>query len=260
MTTNSLLDVRRVSSSVLRSTPLGLVRKRTRVLHSVSFSLEQGATLGILGASGSGKSTLARCIAGLQKPDSGEIFFDGVQLFPQHQNGKRVERSIQLVFQASGASLDPMMTLRECLEEGIGSGGSDDAARWLTAVGLSEALLERLPSHISGGQRQRVAFARALAAHPRLLILDEPTSALDIITLHSMLTLLKTLQTQQGFSILFITHDVHVALAFCDRIAVLHDGAIVEEDSSEKLRRTPHHAFTRKLLTDCGISSSPSPW
>lgn len=259
MTTNSLLEVRGISSSVATSSQTSFVKKRRRVLDNVSFSLAKRTTLGILGASGSGKSTLARCIAGLQLPDGGEIIFDGVQLFPEHQNRKRIARQIQLLFQASGASLDPTMTVRECIEEGIESGGFTEAGKWLAAVGLSEELLERRPAQISGGQKQRVALARALAAQPRLLILDEPTSALDIVTQQSMLALLKELQAKHGFSILFITHDVHVALAFCDRVAVLHDGTIVEENSRDAIRLAPRHPFTRQLFHNCGISFSTTP-
>lgn len=237
------------------SSELSFVRKRKRVLKNVSLSLEKGTTLGILGASGSGKSTLARCVAGLQTPDGGEIVFDGVQLFPEHQNRKRVKRQIQLLFQASGASLDPTMTVGACLQEAIASKEAVEAGQWLVAVGLSEDLLERRSSQISGGQKQRVALARALAAHPKLLILDEPTSALDIVTQQSMLALLTALQAKHGFSILLITHDVHVALAFCTRIAVFHDGTIVEENARDEIRRTPRHPFTQKLLTDCGITT-----
>ena len=122
-------------------------------------------------------------------------------------------------------------------------------------MGLSRDCLGRLPSQLSGGQRQRIALARVLAAAPRLLVLDEPTSALDALTSAHLLQLLKSLQAKEGFSLLFITHHVQTALSFCDRVAVLHDGVIVEEGSSEDVHKHPRHEYTRQLLEDSWIST-----
>ncbi len=260
-----LLEVRNLSCSVDTHSSLSFTRKKKTVLNNVTFILEKGMTLGLLGGSGSGKSTLARCIAGLQTPTNGDILFEGINISPSVENRRRIPRQIQMLFQASGASLNPIMTIRECIDEGVAAGtklgetAEDGTRELLGAVGLSDDLLARVPSELSGGQRQRVALARAIAVQPKLCILDEPTSALDILTQQTILALLKQLQIKHGFSLLFITHDVHVALTFCERIALLHEGTIVEENSSDALRRHPQHYFTQKLFADCGISFSTTP-
>ena len=238
-----LLQVQDLTCSFQVEGNFSLRRKRKTVLRNLSFTLEENTTLGLLGGSGTGKSTLARCLAGMTQPDEGNIVFDGVNVFPEIGNRKRIQLSIQLLFQASSSSLDPMMTVRESLLEGIearqtpagGNGETETVESLIRAVGMSEDTLQRLPAELSGGQRQRVALARALAVHPRLLILDEPTSALDIVTQQQILILLKRLQTTHEFSILFITHDRPVAFTFCDRVVILLDGSIVEATESLRL-------------------------
>jgi ABC-type glutathione transport system ATPase component len=244
----------------LRLDSIGTFRKGRRLLlKGVSLGVEKGASVALLGDSGSGKTTLARCIAGLVKPDSGTITFSGVNLFPQTANRETAGAGIQMLFQASGASLDPCMTVLDSLAEGITqragrSSGIDAEARALiSSVGLSRDCLGRLPSQLSGGQRQRIALARALSAGPRLLVLDEPTSALDTLTSAHLVRLLRSLQASEGFSLLLITHDVKTALSSCDRVAVLHDGVVVEEGSCEDVRLHPRHDYTRQLLRDSRI-------
>jgi peptide/nickel transport system ATP-binding protein len=245
----------------LRLDSITSFRKRTKLLlKGVSLIVEGGTSLGLLGESGSGKTTLARCIVGLQKPDSGTITYDGINIFPQAGNRKAIGTEIQMLFQASGDSLDPAMTVLDSLGEGINIRGGRSsktiaaAERLVSSVGMSRDCLGRLPSQLSGGQRQRIALARALSVAPRLLVLDEPTSALDALTSAHMLRLLKSIQAEEGFSLLFITHHVQTALSFCDRVAVLHDGVIVEEGTSEDLRRRPRHEYTHQLLRDSRIS------
>jgi peptide/nickel transport system ATP-binding protein len=234
-------------------------RRRTKpLLKGVSLFVEEGTSVALLGESGSGKTTLARCIVGLQEPDSGKITYNGINIFPQTRNRDSIGVEIQMLFQASGASLDPSLTVLESLAEGIeiragsGSKSTAEAERLVASVGLSEECLDRLPSQVSGGQRQRIALARALSVAPRLLILDEPTSALDALTSAQLLSLLKSMQTKEGFALLFITHHVQTALTFCDRVAILHNGVIVEEGSSEDLHRHPRHEYTQQLIEDSG--------
>ena len=255
-----LLEVDRLCCS-LRLDSFTSFRKRTKLLlKGVSLFVEEGTSVALLGESGSGKTTLARCIVGLQKPDSGTITYNGINIFPQAENRKTIGVEIQMLFQASGASLDPSMTVLDSLAEGVNvrAGKSSktfaEAEGLVSSVGLSKDCLGRLPSQLSGGQRQRIALARVLSVAPRLLVLDEPTSALDALTSAQLLHLLKSMQTKEGFSLLFITHHVQTALSFCDRVAVLHNGVIVEDGSSEDLHRHPRHEYTRQLLKDSRIS------
>ena len=256
-----LLEVNTLCSTLRPGSITSFRRKRRPLLKGVSLRIDEGTSLALLGESGSGKTTLARCIVGLQKPDSGTIIYNGINLFPHAENRRAIGAAIQMLFQASGASLDPCMTVLDSLAEGItsragkSSGTVAEAEGLVSSVGLSRDCLGRLPSQLSGGQRQRIALARVLAAAPRLLVLDEPTSALDALTSAHLLQLLKSLQAKEGFSLLFITHHVQTALSFCDRVAVLHDGAIVEEGSSEDVHKHPRHEYTRQLLEDSWIST-----
>lgn len=254
-----LLEIKSLSCSVPTSSHLSFRQKRKQILKQVSLAIDEGTTLGLLGGSGSGKSTIARCIAGIQQPDEGTIRFSEINLFPLIENRKRISLQIQMLFQASSASLNPVLSVRESLLEGIEAGlhsrSSPTVEGLLQSVGLPEEMLDRFPRQLSGGQRQRVALARVLSVHPRLLILDEPTSALDVITQQHILSLLKQLQQKYRFAFLFITHEVQTALLFCDRIAVLNDGEIVDEGESTQLLHHQSAAFTRQLFTDCGINS-----
>lgn len=255
----ALLEVNDLSCSVLTTSQLSFRRKRKQILKQISLAIDEGKTLGLLGGSASGKSTVARCIVGLQTPDYGTITFNGINLYPSIENRRRTSLRIQMLFQASGASLNPMLTVRESLHEGIEAGlhggASTDTESLLKSVGMAQEMLDRFPRQLSGGQRQRVALARVLAVRPALLILDEPTSALDVITQQQILLLLKELQQEFGFALLFITHEVLTALTFCDRIAVLSEGVIVDENKSSELIHHQSSPFTRQLFADCGINS-----
>jgi ABC-type glutathione transport system ATPase component len=230
------------------------------VLDGVSLTIEEGTSMALLGESGSGKTTLARCIVGLQKPDTGTIVYRGINLFPETENRKSVGAEVQMLFQASGASLDPCMTVLDSLSEAINVRGGQRsrtraaAEESVLSVGMPRECLERLPSQLSGGQRQRIALARALSVVPRLLVLDEPTSALDALTATQLLRLLKSMQEKKGYSYLLISHHVQTALSFCDRVAVLHNGVIVEEGSSKDLRKHPRHEYTRELFKESSVT------
>jgi peptide/nickel transport system ATP-binding protein len=255
-----LLEVNSLFTTLRPGSMTSFMRKRRPLLKGVSLRIEEGSSQALLGESGSGKTTLARCIVGLQKPDSGTISYKGTNLFPHTENRKAIGAGIQMLFQASGASLDPCMTVLDSLAEGLtirdgtSSHTAAEAERLISSVRLSRDCMGRFPSQLSGGQRQRVALARVLSAAPRLLVLDEPTSALDALTSEQLLHLLKSMQAKEGFSLLFITHHVQTALSFCDRVAILHDGMIVEEGSSEDVHGQPRHEYTRQLLVDSWIS------
>ena len=254
-----LLEVENLCYTLRLDSMISFRRKRRALLKGVSLRIEEGTSVALLGESGSGKTTLARCIVGLQYPDSGTITYNGINLFPHAENRRETGTGIQMLFQASGASLDPCMTVLDSLAEGSAVRGwnssqrAAEAERLMSWVGLSTDCLVRFPSQLSGGQRQRIALARVLSAAPRLLVLDEPTSALDDLTSRQLLQMLKSMQAEVKFSLLFITHHVQTALSFCDRVAVLHDGMIVEEGSGEDLARHPRHEYTRQLLEASGI-------
>ncbi len=255
-----LLEVEDLTYTVRHRSLTGLRRRTKRLLNGVTLRVGTGTSTALLGESGSGKTTLAKCIVGLLNPDAGSIVYNGINLFPHIKNRQATGVEIQMLFQASSASLNPCMTVLESLFEGITSIAGktphtrEEAERLVSSVGLSGDCLERYPSQLSGGQRQRIAMARVLSVSPRLMILDEPTSALDALTSAHVLRLLKSLQAKAGFSLLLITHHVQTALSFCDRVAVLHDGVIVEEGTGEALAGDPRHEFTRQLLKDSRLA------
>lgn len=256
-----LLEVKDLFCTIEHTSVARFFPHKKPVLKGVSLSIEEGTTVALLGESGSGKSTLAKCIAGLLQPDSGVISFKGVNIFPSTTNREAVGVEIQMLFQGASASLDPAMTVRDSLIEGITArrdkhsraSALGEAQQLVSSVGMPAECLDRLPHRLSGGQRQRIALARALAVAPRILILDEPTSALDVLTTAQLWQLLKSLQLKQGFSMLYITHDVQTALSFCDRVAVLHDGVIVEKGTASDLQKHPQHHYTVQLLRDSRV-------
>jgi oligopeptide/dipeptide ABC transporter ATP-binding protein len=242
--------------------PLGRARSHDgpnviRAVDSVSFDIRKGETLGLVGESGCGKSTLARCILRLVQPTDGRVLFGGEDLLTlSGTEMRRVRRRLQVVFQDPDASLDPRMSAHEIVEEPLVVHGIGDrherrgrAAEMLELVGVTPAQLTRKPHEFSGGQRQRVALARALVLHPELVILDEPISALDVSIQAQVLNLLRRLQEQLQLTYLFIIHDLVVAEYFCDRVAVLYLGAIVELADSETLFHRPLHPYTVSLLS-----------
>jgi ABC-type glutathione transport system ATPase component len=261
-----LLEVKDLRCS-LRNTSIASVRPRKiEVLKGISFRMEKGDSLGLVGESGSGKTTLARCLAGLLQPNSGIMSFDGLGIFPEVNNRKSVGLEIQMLFQGNGLSLDPVMNVFEILKEGIiarekglpGERIIERAKRFLQAVGLPTKILYDRPGQLSGGQRQRVALARVLAVKPHLLILDEPTSALDALTSVQLLRMLKGLQGTYDMAFLLITHDVRAALSFCNRIAVLRNGIIIEEGTAKEIAEEPKHEYTRNLWQNSQITQAPT--
>ncbi|MDR3160944.1 MAG: ATP-binding cassette domain-containing protein [Spirochaetaceae bacterium] len=224
----------------------------------LSFTVRPGEVLGLIGGSGSGKTTVSRLIAGLERPDSGEILLDGQSLLrlPREER-RRAAKKIHLVFQDPYQSMRNSMTLFDILKEPliIGKDYTKDEMRERIHAALedvhlphSELFLRRTPRELSGGQRQRLAFARAVLAEPRYIIADEPTSMLDVSLRQELLKLMEELRSRYRMGFLFITHDLSLAYHFCDRLMVMKEGAVVENAQAQDLIRYPLHSYTRRLI------------
>jgi ABC-type oligopeptide transport system ATPase subunit len=228
-----------------------------RAVDGIEFDVMRGETFGIVGESGSGKSTTARLIARLLEPTAGEVRFEGRDITAlRGAELKPVRRELQMVFQDPYSSLNPRKTIGSIVAEPlvIHRVESDRATRkhavqeLMDMVGLNPEHYNRYPHEFSGGQRQRVGIARALALGPKLLIADEPVSALDVSIQAQVLNLLGDLRRRLGLTMVFISHDLSVIRHMCDRIAVMHDGQIVEVASNEALYSAPREPYTRELL------------
>lgn len=240
------------------------VRFRTRgrgeiaAVRGVGFTIERGETLGLIGESGSGKTTVARAIVGLVRSAAGSVRLEGREILglPEREL-RRVRRSIHLIFQDPYDSLHPGMRVSEIVEEPLEIHGIRDGKRrnnaMLTAleeVGLTPVsrFAGRYPHELSGGQRQRVAIARAIVLDPVLVLADEPTSMLDVSLRSGILEILRRHRDTHGAGYLFITHDLALARHFCDRIAVMHAGTLVELGPAETIVADPRHPYTQTLL------------
>jgi ABC-type glutathione transport system ATPase component len=221
-----------------------------RALDHVNLVLKAGSTVALVGESGSGKTTLAMCLVGLERPDSGDIRFEGKSLLGMSR-AERVasRRDIQLIFQDSAGALSPRMSAAEIIEEPLlirGKWSSKERAECvfeaMEQVGLSTSWKDRRPNELSGGQRQRVAIARALVLKPKLLILDEALAGLDLSIQGQIANLLLDLQTSQGLSYLFISHHLELVFCIADEVAIITDGRVIEQAKpSEMLAQTERH-------------------
>lgn len=241
----SILSVKSLSKSYERA------GHKTTAVQNVSFELFGGEILGIVGTSGSGKSTLLRLICGLEAPDEGNIHLDGRELF-----GKRSiadKREIQMIFQDPAASFHPRRTIASSISDAfcslMGRGAVLDLDSLCLEVGLSSELARRYPRSLSGGQCQRFAIARAIASSPRILLCDEITSALDVSSQAQILTLLSSLRSEKGMSMIFVSHDLAVVSTLCDRVIVMHGGAVVEEGKTERIISSPQSKYTKDLIS-----------
>jgi oligopeptide/dipeptide ABC transporter ATP-binding protein len=229
----------------------------------VSFDIARGETFGLVGESGCGKSTIARCLLRLIEPTSGSITFDGIDLLGLDPHAlRRLRRRIQIVFQDTAGSLGSRMSVRSIVEEplvihGIGTAPERRARvdEMLNLVGIRPETASRKPHQFSGGQRQRIGVVRALILRPELVVLDEPISALDVSVRAQILNLLRDMQERFALTYLFIVHDLTVAEYFCDRLAVLYLGRIMELADSARLFRGPLHPYTVSLLSAVPLPS-----
>ena len=257
--TTTALQVRALSKTyVQRRTPL-LKAISINALSNIELTLQVDCTLGLVGESGSGKSTLGRCMALLERPDSGEIWLDGKNLLSLKSSElRRARRSIQIIFQDPARALNPRFSAVELVAEPL------EILRWDTyearrrraldlmeEVGLSRQWGNRLALEFSGGQRQRLAIARALAVEPRILVLDEALSALDPPLQVQIMNLLVDLQVLHGFSYVLISHDLRLIWRAVDEVAVMHQGTIVERGKVRDVFAAPGHTATQMLLELC---------
>ena len=224
----------------------------------VSFSLEKGKTLGIVGESGCGKSTTGRTILRLIEPTSGSIIFDGKDITKLSRSEMRkMRKDMQIIFQDPFSSLDPKMPISRLISEPMLQTGfyknrkkiEQRVVELMEIVGLPPRLYNAYPHELDGGRRQRVGIARALALDPKFIVCDEPVSALDVSIQAQILNLLKQLQKERGLSYIFITHDLSVIYYFADEIAVMYLGKIVEKAPAEELFAHPMHPYTQALLS-----------
>jgi len=251
-----------VNNSILEIQNLKKYFKTTRgVLHAVddvSFSIERGQTLGIVGESGCGKSTTGRVVLRLLEPTAGKIIFDGTDITSLSKSQMRkMRKEMQMIFQDPFSSLDPRKTVNEIISEPIREYKiikdkvllEKRVLELMEIVGLAERLINTYPHELDGGRRQRIGIARALAMEPKFIVCDEPVSALDVSIQAQILNLLKKLQKQMNLTYIFITHDLSVVNHFSDDIAVMYLGQLVEKAPAEELFDNPLHPYTKALLS-----------
>ena len=238
----------------------GLLRRTVghlKAVDGINFNIEKGHTLGLVGESGCGKTTAARTIVRLVPATAGSITFEQTNVLSANKRKlHELRQQISIIFQDPFGSLNPRITIGNIIGEPLkvhkkvaGTKLTDKVVKLLSKVGLSPDHINRYPHEFSGGQRQRIGIARALALEPKLVICDEPVSALDVSIQSQILNLLKDLQEEFGLTFLFIAHDLAVVEFFCDIVAVMYMGKIVEKASAEQLYHNPLHPYTQTLMS-----------
>jgi oligopeptide/dipeptide ABC transporter ATP-binding protein len=262
-----LLELHQVERSFAeRGGVLRREKRRIQILDQVDLSVREGEVFGLAGESGCGKTTLARVVMRLLTPTAGELDLAGTAYDEWARRPRRdFYRQIQMVFQDPYASLNPRLRVRRILGEmlaihkmdihGLAAGSREEAcAEMLEAVGLSAADLEKYPHEFSGGQRQRIAIARALIIRPRLLVADEPVSALDLAVQQRIVDLLAAMKARLALTLLFISHDLNLMAAFCDRIGVMYAGRLMEVLPGDRLLDAGCHPYVEGLLDSIPIA------
>jgi len=263
MSATELLRVENLSKTFSVGGGMFKPKLRLKALQDISFSIQQGETLGIVGESGCGKSTLGRCILQLLRPDEGRVLWLGQDLMRLDAEAMRKRRrDLQIIFQDPQASLNPRMTVGEIVADPLKTLRPELNAQqrrqrvsdMMEAVGLQPEMINRYPHEFSGGQAQRIGIARALITEPKLIVCDEPVSALDVSIQAQILNLLSELKEQFGLTLVFISHNLSVVRHVSDRILVLYLGRIVELATDEQLYEDPKHPYTKALLTAVPIA------
>lgn len=259
----SLLEVKNLSKTFTRRG--ALMGRRVPPVPSVddvSFTIQEGECLGVVGESGAGKSTLGRLVLRLIEPDEGSVILGGVDVRALNRRELRASREhMQMVFQDPYSSLDPRMTIRACVAEPLLAHTSLNraerdrrAAELIETVGLSSRYLERYPVELSGGQLQRVSIARAIALRPKLIVCDEPVTALDVSVRAQIINLLQDLRSEFNLTYLFVSHDLALVEIIADRVLVMRGGRVIETASAASIFSDPQDPYTRELL-----SATPNP-
>ncbi|WP_420962558.1 dipeptide ABC transporter ATP-binding protein [Brucella sp. IR073] len=254
--TQTVLDARNLVRDYHVSGGLFGKQKTVHAVKGVSFTVEKGKTLAIVGESGCGKSTLARILTLIDAPTAGELFIDGLKIdIAKDGLTREMRQKVQIVFQNPYGSLNPRQKIGDVLAEPLllntnmsASERRDRAMQMLIKVGLGPEHFNRYPHMFSGGQRQRIAIARALMLNPSLLVLDEPVSALDLSVQAQVLNLLADLQDELGLTYVFISHDLSVVRYIADEVMVMHFGAVVEYGTRDKVFSDPQHQYTKTLF------------
>ncbi|MBP1782828.1 peptide/nickel transport system ATP-binding protein/oligopeptide transport system ATP-binding protein [Micromonospora sp. HB375] len=253
----SLLEVENLTKSFSAGRDwLGRRTKWLNAVKGVSFTLERGECLAVVGESGAGKSTVGRMVLRLIEPDSGSVTFDGIDVLATKPKQLRALRQrMQMIFQDPYSSLDPRMTIRDAVAEPLlvhtdkdRATREKEAVELLDKVGIGSRYLERYPAELSGGQLQRVAIARALTMKPSLIVCDEPVAALDVSVRAQVLNLLRELQEELGLAYLFVCHDLALVEVIADRVMVMAAGEVVETDTTDQIFANPRQEYTKKLL------------